>query len=215
MLLYLRYKRLLNPRVIVRPPQTHWWQVSLKNESAAHPGEILSQLKQYHKQPLFFRCYWVQAVFHWITSSNKGSATFSQIDFKQRHKTNTWIWNSANQALLIKKPLMRMQREALPLFERYKSILMLWMQVKAAAPRAPGLMEVQPKHCCSAWTLQPAPWHSPQWGSDLCHCSCWWNTFWDLRSRVVRINKSHLMTVQMQTIRKEDTESRGGGSVMF
>lgn len=104
--LYVRYKRLLNPRVTVRPPQTCCWQVSLKNESAARPGEVLSQLKQYHKQPLFFRCYWAQVVFHWITSSNTDYITFFQInkqDFKQRHKTKTWICNSANQALLNKK----------------------------------------------------------------------------------------------------------------
>lgn len=162
--LYVRYKRLLNPRVTVRPPQTCCWQVSLKNESAARPGEVLSQLKQYHKQPLFFRCYWAQVVFHWITSSNTDYITFFQInkqDFKQRHKTKTWICNSANQALLNKKKsLVEIQWKAPPVWD----VQILWMQVKAAALRAPGLMEIQPKHCCAAWTLQPSPWHTVrQW----------------------------------------------------
>lgn len=193
--LYLRYKRLLNPRVTARPPQPHWWQVSLKNESAAHPGEALSQLEQYHKQPLFFRCCWAQVVFHWLTSSNKHSGTFSQInrqDFKQRGKTNTWIWNSANQALLIKNLWWGCNERLPPVWEvQIHSDAV--DEVKAAAPWAPGLMEGQPKHCCSAWTGQSSPHRQAVPVPLFC------DTSWEKQG--VRIHKSHLMTEQMQTIR--------------
>lgn len=167
--LYVRYKRLLNPRVTVRPPQTCCWQVSLKNESAARPGEVLSQLKQYHKQPLFFRCYWAQVVFHWITSSNTDYITFFQInkqDFKQRHKTKTWICNSANQALLNKKKnLWWKYNERLPLFEMSKSCGCRW---RLQHSELQGWWKYSPSTAAQLGHCNLHP--DTQRGSDLCNC---------------------------------------------
>lgn len=158
-------KRLLNPRVTVRPPQTVMTGFSEKWVSCTPWGSSLS-----------IKTIFQTAIIIQVLLSPGGVSLNHQLqqrlshffpdkqDFKQRHKTNPWIWNSANQALLNKISLVGIQWEALLLFERSRSIQMLWMQVKAAALRAPGLMEAQPEHCCSAGTLQP------QRGSDLCHC---------------------------------------------